>query len=50
VAVLVAFVSYVVLLGQRAERAGLTGLLEELTRDEMEQAEAAAARGVVIGS
>lgn len=48
VSVLVAFVAYVVILGQRAERAGLSGLLDELTRDEVQKAEAAASRGVVI--
>ena len=50
VAVLVAFATYVVLLGQRAERRGLSGLLNELTRDEIAEAEARAARGVVIGA
>jgi hypothetical protein len=48
VSVLVAFGTYVTLLGQRAERLGLSGLLNELTRDDMERAEAAAAKGVVI--
>jgi uncharacterized membrane protein SpoIIM required for sporulation len=50
VSVLVAFLTYVTLLGQRAERRGLTGLLGELTRDEVAAAEARAARGVVIGA
>jgi uncharacterized membrane protein SpoIIM required for sporulation len=49
VSVFVAFWTYVVLLGQRAERRGLSGLLNELTRDEMAEAEARAAMGVVIG-
>lgn len=53
VSVLVAFVAYVTLLGQRAERLGLSGLLNELTRDDIAsddiaRAEAAAAKGVVI--
>jgi uncharacterized membrane protein SpoIIM required for sporulation len=47
--VFVAFWTWVVLLGQRAERRGLSGLLNELTRDEMAEAEARAAKGVVIG-
>ena len=34
VAVLAAFVSYITILGIRAERAGLTGLLAELSRDD----------------
>lgn len=46
--VFVAFWTYVVLFGQRAERRGLSGLLNELTRDEMAEAEAQAAKGVVI--
>lgn len=50
VLVLVAFGAYVVLFGQRAERRGLSGLLGELTRDEIAEAEAQAARGVVIGA
>ncbi len=50
VSALAAFTTYVVLLGQRAERMGLTGLLGELTRDEVTDAESVAARGVVIGS
>lgn len=50
VSVLVAFASYVVLLGQRAERLGLTGLLDELTRDEIAEAEHAATRGTVISA
>ena len=50
VAVLVAFVTYVVVLGQRAERAGLTGLLNELTRDDIERAEAETAPGVVLNA
>jgi uncharacterized membrane protein SpoIIM required for sporulation len=50
VAVLATFVVYVVLLGGRAERRGLSGLLGELTRDEVAEAEARAARGVVIGA
>jgi len=49
VSVFVAFWTWVVLLGQRAERRGLSGLLNELTRDEMAEAEARAAMGVVIG-
>lgn len=49
VSVLAAFVTWVVLLGQRAERRGLSGLPGELTRDEVTAAEQAAARGVVIG-
>lgn len=49
VAVLVSFCAYVVLLGQRAERRGLSGLMNELTRDDIAEAEAQAARGVVIG-
>ncbi len=53
ISVLVAFVTYVALLGQRAERLGLSGLLGELTRDdlardEMARAEADASRGTVI--
>ncbi len=50
VSVLVAFVAYVVLLGQRAERLGLSGLLGELTRDDLAEAEVAASKGVVIGA
>jgi len=46
--VLAGFACYIVLLGARAERKGLTGLLGEQTRDELVRAEAAAARGVVI--
>jgi uncharacterized membrane protein SpoIIM required for sporulation len=42
------FVVYVVALGSRAERRGLTGLLGEATRDELAAAEAEAARGVVL--
>lgn len=49
-AVLAAFMTYVVLLGQRAERLGLSGLPNELTRDEIRSAEADAARGVIIGA
>lgn len=41
VAVLAAFVAYVVLLGSRAERAGLTGLLGETERDQLDLARAA---------
>ncbi|MGI9578448.1 MAG: stage II sporulation protein M [Microthrixaceae bacterium] len=48
IAVLGVFIAYVVTFGQRAERAGLTGLLDELTRDDIERAEEQAARGVVI--
>lgn len=48
VSVLVAFVTYVTLLGQRAERLGLSGLPNELTRDDLARAEAAATKGVVI--
>ncbi|MEZ5238867.1 MAG: stage II sporulation protein M [Microthrixaceae bacterium] len=49
VSVMVAFATYVVLLGQRAERMGLSGLPSELTRDEIAAAEeAAAARGTVL--
>lgn len=46
---LAAFTTYIVLLGQRAQRRGLTGLPGELTRDDLARAEAEAARGVVIG-
>jgi uncharacterized membrane protein SpoIIM required for sporulation len=42
------FAVYVVLLGSRAERKGLTGLLGESTHDELARAEAAAARGTVL--
>lgn len=48
VAVLAGFTSYIVLLGSRAERKGLTGLLGEATRDELARAEAQAMRGTVI--
>ncbi len=48
VAALALFVVYVVLLGSRAERKGLTGLLGESTRDELQRAEADAARGQVL--
>lgn len=48
VTVLAGFAAYIVLLGARAERKGLTGLLGEATRDELARAEAAAASGVVI--
>jgi hypothetical protein len=37
-----------VLLGSRAERKGLTGLLDEATRDELARAEASAARGTLL--
>jgi uncharacterized membrane protein SpoIIM required for sporulation len=48
VAVLAGFVVYVVLLGSRAERKGLTGLLGEEQRDELDRAiEASASAGVV---
>nr|AGC71189.1 putative integral membrane protein [uncultured bacterium A1Q1_fos_568] len=47
-AALALFVVYVVLLGSRAERKGLTGLLGESTRDELQLAEAEAARGQVL--
>ncbi|MFM7069238.1 MAG: stage II sporulation protein M [Actinomycetes bacterium] len=48
VAVEVAFVAYIVLLGTRAERSGLTGLLGEQERDALERAEAAATAGTLI--
>ncbi|MFM7062569.1 MAG: stage II sporulation protein M [Actinomycetes bacterium] len=48
VAVWSAFVTYVVVLGSRAERAGLTGLLSETERDPLEVAEAAAERGTLL--
>ena len=48
VAALSVFVVYVVLLGTRAERKGLTGLLGEATRDELASAEADAGRGTVL--
>lgn len=48
VAALALFVVYVVLLGSRAERKGLTGLLGESTRDELQLAEAEATRGQVL--
>ena len=48
VAALTLFVAYVVLLGSRAERKGLTGLLGELSRDELALAEADAVRGTVL--
>ncbi|CAN5555613.1 stage II sporulation protein M [soil metagenome] len=48
VAVLAAFSSYIVLLGSRAERKGLTGLLGEQTRNELALAEARATLGTVI--
>jgi len=48
VAVLTTFVSYVVLFGQRAERMGLSGLLNELGRDPMAEAETNARSGTVI--
>lgn len=47
-AALALFVVYVVLLGSRVERKGLTGLLGESTRDELQLAEAEAARGQVL--
>jgi len=50
VSVTVAFGAWVVLLGQRAERRGLSGLPRELTRDELDRAEAEATRGVVLGA
>ncbi len=46
--VLAGFVAYVVLLGSRAERKGLTGLLGEATRDELARAEADAGRGTLL--
>jgi len=46
--VLAAFVSYVVLLGMRAENKGLTGLLGEQSRDELAQAQAEANKGTVV--
>jgi uncharacterized membrane protein SpoIIM required for sporulation len=48
VAALSVFVVAVVLLGSRAERKGLTGLLDEATRDELARAEASAARGTLL--
>jgi uncharacterized membrane protein SpoIIM required for sporulation len=48
VAALSLFVVYVVLLGSRAERKGLTGLAGEATRDAMARAEAEATRGTVL--
>lgn len=48
VAALSLFLVYVVLLGSRAERKGLTGLLGEATRDDLARAEAAAAQGTLL--
>lgn len=48
VAALSLFVAAVVLLGSRAERKGLTGLLDEATRDDLARAEAGAARGTLL--
>jgi hypothetical protein len=48
VAALSLFVVYVVLMGSRAERKGLTGLLGEATRDDLDRAEAAAAQGTLL--
>jgi uncharacterized membrane protein SpoIIM required for sporulation len=48
VAALSLFVVYVTLLGTRAERKGLTGLLGESTRDELARARADAGRGTVL--
>ncbi|MFM7062040.1 MAG: stage II sporulation protein M, partial [Actinomycetes bacterium] len=48
VAVWAAFLTYVVVLGTRAERAGLTGLLGETERDPLGDAEAEAARGTLL--
>lgn len=48
VAALAVVVVYVVLLGARAERRGLTGLLGERGADELARAEADAARGTVL--
>jgi uncharacterized membrane protein SpoIIM required for sporulation len=48
VAVWSAFVTYVVVLGSRAERAGLTGLLGETERDPLEAAQAESARGTLL--
>ena len=42
------FAVYVVLLGSRAERKGLTGLLGESTRDELARAEAARPSGTLL--
>ena len=49
VAALAAFLSYVGLLGPRAERAGSTGLFSEPAADALDRAEAEAARGAVVG-
>ena len=48
VAALAVVVAYVVLLGSRAERKGLTGLLGEATRDELSEADAEAGRGTLL--
>lgn len=48
VAALAVVVAYVVLLGSRAERKGLTGLLGEATRDELAEADAEAGRGTLL--
>ncbi len=48
VAVEGAFITYVVALGSRAERAGLTGMLGEETRDVLAQAEADATAGTLL--
>ena len=48
VAVWSAFLTYVVVLGSRAERAGLTGLLGESERDPLQVAVAESARGTLL--
>jgi len=48
VAVEAAFITYVVALGSRAERAGLTGMLGEETRDVLAQAEADATAATLL--
>lgn len=49
-AALAAFVVYVTLLGSRAERKGLTGLLGEERRDDLQQAIAQSAEGRVLSA
>jgi uncharacterized membrane protein SpoIIM required for sporulation len=48
VAALAMFVVYVVLLGERAERRGLTGLLDESSADQVERAEQAAQAATLL--
>ncbi|MFN7150809.1 MAG: stage II sporulation protein M, partial [Microthrixaceae bacterium] len=48
VAALAMFVVYVVLLGERAERRGLTGLLDESSADQIDRAEQAAQAATLL--